>query len=710
MYSGFLTFNDQLWMIGGIRDERDSAYSTNDVWSSSDGINWAQATPNAGFVIRNDSGCVVFNNQMWIVGGYCPEFSGTTNDVWSSSDGTNWAQATANAGFLGRENLSLLVFNNQMWVIGGSSDGGNANDVWCSSDGTNWTQATAAAEWLWHWGISSTVFDNKMWIMGGQVTNDVWYSSNGTNWTMATATAAWIARAEAVCVTANNRMWLMGGNDSDLNFYTNDVWWSTDGINWTEVTNSAAWVSRASFNAVVFSNKLWVANGCSYAPIIFTTNDVWSSTLTSIPASTSITLASQADGLTVNKSILPTASNQYSLGSQAYPYKDLYLDTNSVFMGGVKVLSYDPVTTSLVSSVPIVQVTTNNVTNATMTAVAAGNNASVAASTNGSTITYTVSAGNGYSTNAGYASVAGQATNAQYASVAGSATNAQYASVAGSSTNAQYASVAGSATNAQNSGYATNAGYASVANQATNANYATSAGTAATATNAQYASVAGTATNASYASVANQSTNAQYATIANTASNVNSALTGTNTFNSLLMLSNNAIMWDDMLSSAQAAFQSGTADITNNDTLGGKMFLTSATTSAANDHLTFTFQTPHRRKSNSDLKPHIHFWQSAADQTNCWFALYTFTALGSTNEVEVQVGPAVNDIAFTSSNMHQLASFPDIPGTGKGISSILRFKLYRFGARGSGSITVTDCDCHYQIDGFGSEQPSSKSY
>lgn len=151
--------------------------------------------------------------------------------------------------------------------------------------------------------------------------------------------------------------------------------------------------------------------------------------------------------LSASGSVTPTASNQYSLGSQNMPFKDLFLDTNSVYMGGVKVLSYDPATTSLVSAVPIVQITTNNVTNATAMAVAAGSNAAVSASTNGSTVTYTVSAGDGYATNAGYASVAGSATNSTYAGVAGSATNASYASVAGSATNAQFATVAATATN-----------------------------------------------------------------------------------------------------------------------------------------------------------------------------------------------------------------------------------------------------------------------
>lgn len=64
-----------------------------------------------------------------------------------------------------------------------------------------------------------------------------------------------------------------------------------------------------------------------------------------------------------NASIIPAASNQYSLGSATMPFKDLYLATNSIYMGGQKVLSYDPVTTQVVSSVPIVQQTSPTNTN-----------------------------------------------------------------------------------------------------------------------------------------------------------------------------------------------------------------------------------------------------------------------------------------------------------------------------------------------------------
>lgn len=172
----------------------------------------------------------------------------------------------------------------------------------------------------------------------------------------------------------------------------------------------------------------------------------------------------------------------------------------------------------------------------------------------------------------------------------------------------------------------------------------------------------------------------------------------------------NAILaWDDMLESASTAIKQGASDITWNDTLAGESFANTASTNAANDHLTFTYQTSHRRKNGSDLKPHVHFWQTAADQTNMFYIYWAFSGLGETNVAESFSGPASNAFAYTSGTVAQLASFPDIPGAGKGISSILRVKLHRRGAVGTGAVTVTDLDCHYQVDGPGSETPTTKA-
>ena len=136
---------------------------------------------------------------MWVIGGadYDPatgEFK-ILNDVWSSSDGVVWTQATAAAAFPARSNHTSVVLGNKMWIIGGSGKNGYLHDVWSSSDGVTWTQATPAAAFSARSGHTSVVLGNKMWVIGGDnlvdsvndtytYLHDVWSSSDGcVTWT-----------------------------------------------------------------------------------------------------------------------------------------------------------------------------------------------------------------------------------------------------------------------------------------------------------------------------------------------------------------------------------------------------------------------------------------------------------------------------------------------------------------------------------------------
>ena len=102
------------------------------------------------------------------------------------SYGIEWVQAIVSAPWTGRHYHTSVVFENKIWVIGGY-DGRWKNDVWCSSDGVNWMQIIDSAPWPIRCAQSSVVYDNKMWVIGGVnrtnkkfvYLNDVWYSNDG---------------------------------------------------------------------------------------------------------------------------------------------------------------------------------------------------------------------------------------------------------------------------------------------------------------------------------------------------------------------------------------------------------------------------------------------------------------------------------------------------------------------------------------------------
>jgi hypothetical protein len=264
----------KLWVFGGAN----AVYPHfSDVWSSSDGADWSEATSTAAFGQRGSFSTFVHNGKVWLTAG---DINGTNmNDVWSSTNMITWTQVTATAAFSVRDDATSIVFNDgsgeKMWIIAGEpmtgSDAG-LNDVWNSADGITWNQSTASAAFPERFGAAGTVYNGKMWISGGidstlTCSNDVWYSSDGINWAEATAHAAFGPRHLHSMIVYDNKMWVLGGSTYSDGIVYNDVWWSTDGVNWTSASLNTPMGEDASA-AVIYNSQLWITGGSIQ-------NDAW---------------------------------------------------------------------------------------------------------------------------------------------------------------------------------------------------------------------------------------------------------------------------------------------------------------------------------------------------------------------------------------------------------------------------------------------------
>ena len=99
--------------------------------------------------------CAIWPPQL----GPCPEFitaSDFFNDVWRSTDGVNWKEMTSDAPWEARAGLSAASFKGRLWVMAGSQNDDASiggldrkffNDVWYSRDGSKWHAATREAPW-----------------------------------------------------------------------------------------------------------------------------------------------------------------------------------------------------------------------------------------------------------------------------------------------------------------------------------------------------------------------------------------------------------------------------------------------------------------------------------------------------------------------------------------------------------------------------------
>ncbi|MFO0939526.1 MAG: hypothetical protein U0930_02045 [Pirellulales bacterium] len=253
-------------------------------------IKWVKATEVAQWQARDSQGEVVFQDRLWMLGGWFDSFSAPPRDVWNSSDGVSWNLVTKSAPWLHSDLPMTLAFKDRMWIMGGWKDGrlsthSASNQVWSSTDGENWQQVNESAQWSPRLAGAIVEFKGKMFLLGGtedyyfgdasSLKNDVWSSTDGKDWTLITPAAGWSPRAYHQAVVLNDRIYVMGGGNYVPEYQAmNDVWCSEDGASWTKITDAAAWSPRLWFSATTYRGHMWVLGGWSNNPSK-NWNDVW---------------------------------------------------------------------------------------------------------------------------------------------------------------------------------------------------------------------------------------------------------------------------------------------------------------------------------------------------------------------------------------------------------------------------------------------------
>ena len=270
---------------------------------SSGSYSWSTATDSADFKGIIEHSSVIFDNKMWVLGGYSLEttFPDFTDKAWSSDDGVTWDEETKDSSkkFTKRRQHSSVVFDDdgngdKIWIMGGLVVG-RSNDVWSSTNGATWTRVrlNGAAEGFGARNRhTSVVFDKKMWILGGILNSgeagDAWSSTNGKTWEEETkdsdSSEKFPIRYDHTSVVFDDgngeKIWVIGGYTfvSGSVVPLNDVWSSKDGKTWTEVTkdSSKKFTARGLHESVVFDNQMWVIAGANDGNNL--KNDVWRST------------------------------------------------------------------------------------------------------------------------------------------------------------------------------------------------------------------------------------------------------------------------------------------------------------------------------------------------------------------------------------------------------------------------------------------------
>jgi hypothetical protein len=233
--AGYVVHENKMWIVGG---DANQGHYQNDVWNSTDGAHWTPVSTNVPWGPRALHYSVAFDDKIWIMGGqtmpaFAPADEIFYNDVWNSSDGVNWIRVVAKAPWAPRGMIGgNAVFKDRLWILGGGTyDTPDTprrmfyNDVWSTADGIHWTCHVAQAPWAPRQYAEVAVFDDRLWVLEGfgpgkkaANRNDVWYSEDGANWRQQPGTP-WAARHAASVFVHDGALWMVAGNNME-----SDVW------------------------------------------------------------------------------------------------------------------------------------------------------------------------------------------------------------------------------------------------------------------------------------------------------------------------------------------------------------------------------------------------------------------------------------------------------------------------------------------------------
>lgn len=123
---GYALLNGTMYLAGGI----DSSQSTarNSIYYTSDGETWDVAT--GAFTARAFAPMINVGNKLYLIGGN--DLTARLNDVWTSTDGLNFTQVDEEAGFFARSSHAVAASSSKLCIIAGTlADNSYSSDVWC---------------------------------------------------------------------------------------------------------------------------------------------------------------------------------------------------------------------------------------------------------------------------------------------------------------------------------------------------------------------------------------------------------------------------------------------------------------------------------------------------------------------------------------------------------------------------------------------------
>ena len=165
-----------------------------------------------------------------------------------------------------------------------------------------------------------------------------------------------------------------------------------------------------------------------------------------------------------------------------------------------------------------------------------------------------------------------------------------------------------------------------------------------------------------------------------------------------------------------AKLESPASKIVTNAAEGTITFKDSATLS---DYVSMPVQINHDAKAQSDVYPHIHWWQASANIPN-WLIQYRWQQNGGAKTTSwTSVKYASHAFTYVSGTLNQITAFGALsPPASTGVSAVLQLRLLRDTGNASTLFTGADpltgdvdamfYDVHIEVDMLGSHEQYTK--
>jgi hypothetical protein len=169
--------------------------------------------------------------------------------------------------------------------------------------------------------------------------------------------------------------------------------------------------------------------------------------------------------------------------------------------------------------------------------------------------------------------------------------------------------------------------------------------------------------------------------------------------------------WEDLRFPASSVRSAAGKEPTWTDYKSGQVLAFADQAVAGNEEtIFFNVQLPHGWRDGTNLIPHVH-WVGEDDTAGNvrWALTYSWAnfdaAFGAATEITVDDANAATDV-------HNLATFAEISGSGKTFSSMLVCSLRRNSSHANDTLTGKDAyllevDFHYQHDSLGTRTATS---